>query len=251
MGDDLELLLDVAEQERQQQGAASIDECHLLLALASDERLGGALLQGQGLSRSQLVEQLQPVGLAVEEPVAPPAPAAAPAPRPVAIDGPSDQPAQPSADEGALAQYGRDLTALAKAGSLDPVIGRSADIRRLIQVLSRRNKNNPVLIGEAGVGKTAIAELLAQRMVAGEVPDSLKGRRLISLDLGALIAGAKFRGQFEERLRSVLEEVSGSDSGVVLFIDELHTVVGSDRSSTDAGSLLKPCLLYTSPSPRD
>ena len=122
------------------------------------------------------------------------------------------------------------------------MIGRDSEIRNLIKVLSRRSKNNPVLIGEPGVGKTAIAELLAQRIVAGEVPDSLQGLRLIALDLGALIAGAKFRGQFEERLRSVLEEVSGSDSGVVLFIDELHTVVGSDRSSTDAGSLLKPAL---------
>ena len=144
-----------------------------------------------------------------------------------------------------MAQYGRDLTALAKAGSLDPVIGRSADIRRLIQVLSRRNKNNPVLIGEAGVGKTAIAELLAQRMVAGEVPDSLKGRRLISLDLGALIAGAKYRGQFEERLRSVLEEIAACDEsseGVVLFIDEIHTLVNGDRAGADAGSVLKPAL---------
>ena len=122
------------------------------------------------------------------------------------------------------------------------MIGRDSEIRNLIKVLSRRSKNNPVLIGEPGVGKTAIAELLAQRIVAGEVPDSLQGLRLIALDLGALIAGAKFRGQFEERLRSVLEEVSCSDSGVVLFIDELHTVVGSDRSSTDAGSLLKPAL---------
>ena len=142
----------------------------------------------------------------------------------------------------ALEAYGRDLTKEAEAGSLDPVIGRDSEIRNLIKVLSRRSKNNPVLIGEPGVGKTAIAELLAQRIVAGEVPDSLQGLRLIALDLGALIAGAKFRGQFEERLRSVLEEVSRSDSGVVLFIDELHTVVGSDRSSTDAGSLLKPAL---------
>ena len=243
VGDDLEQLLDAAEQERQQQGAASIDERHLLLALASDERLGGALLQRQGLSRSQLDEQLQPVGVAMAEPVAASVPAAAS--RPVAIDQPSAQPTQPSADAGALAQYGRDLTALAREGSLDPVIGRSADIRRLIQVLSRRNKNNPVLIGEAGVGKTAIAELLAQRMVAGEVPDSLKGRRLISLDRGALIAGAKYRGQFEERLRSVLEEIAACDEGsegVVLFIDEIHTLVNGDRAGADAGSVLKPAL---------
>ncbi len=142
----------------------------------------------------------------------------------------------------ALQSFGRDLTAEAEAGLLDPVIGRDTEIRNLIKVLSRRSKNNPVLIGAPGVGKTAVAELLAQRMVSGEVPESLQGLRLISLDLGALIAGAKFRGQFEERLRSVLEEVSRPDSGVVLFVDELHTVVGSERSSTDAGSLLKPAL---------
>ena len=142
----------------------------------------------------------------------------------------------------ALDSFGRDLTEAAEAGALDPVIGRDGEIRNLIKVLSRRSKNNPVLIGEPGVGKTAIAELLAQRIIAGEVPDSLQGLRLISLDLGALIAGAKFRGQFEERLRSVLNEVSRPDSGVVLFIDELHTMVGSDRSSTDAASLLKPAL---------
>jgi len=150
-------------------------------------------------------------------------------------------------EAGALEAYGRDLTAAARAGELDPVIGRDTEIRRLIQVLSRRGKNNPVLIGEPGVGKTAIAELLAQRIVAGEVPDSLKGQRLIALDLGALIAGAKFRGQFEERLRSVLMEVAASEAtesgaGVILFIDELHTVVSSDRSSADAGSILKPVL---------
>jgi ATP-dependent Clp protease ATP-binding subunit ClpA len=145
----------------------------------------------------------------------------------------------------ALEQFGRDLTAAARAGELDPVIGRDTEIRRLMQVLSRRGKNNPVLIGEPGVGKTAIAELLAQRIVAGEVPDALKGQRLISLDLGALIAGAKFRGQFEERLRSVLKEVreaEGAGAGVILFIDELHTVVGPERSSSDAGSILKPAL---------
>ena len=141
-----------------------------------------------------------------------------------------------------LESYGRDLTAEAEVGDLDPVIGRDAEIRNLIKVLSRRSKNNPVLIGAPGVGKTAIAELLAQRIVSGEVPESLQNLRLVALDLGALIAGAKFRGQFEERLRSVLDEVSGADSGVVLFIDELHTVVGSERSSTDAGSLLKPAL---------
>jgi ATP-dependent Clp protease ATP-binding subunit ClpB len=148
----------------------------------------------------------------------------------------------------ALSRYGRDLTAAARAGELDPVIGRDPEIRRLIQVLSRRGKNNPVLVGESGVGKTAVVESLAQRIVAGDVPEALRGLRLVALDLGALIAGAKFRGQFEERLREVLAEVreaqpaGGGDGGVVLFIDELHTVVGGERSGPDAASLLKPVL---------
>ena len=148
----------------------------------------------------------------------------------------------------ALERFGRDLTAAARSGQLDPVVGRDTEIRRLIQVLSRRGKNNPVLIGEPGVGKTAVAESLAQRIVAGEVPDALRGVRLVSLDLGALIAGAKFRGQFEERLRQVLDEVREPDAsgpgagGVVLFIDELHTIVGGERSAPDAASVLKPAL---------
>ena len=193
---------------------------------------------------------------AVVPPLTAPA-AAAPVPRPIRPVRAPDQELTLEAEGGepsALEQYGRDLTAAARAGLLDPVIGRDTEIRRLIQVLSRRGKNNPVLIGEPGVGKTAIAERLAQRIASGEVPDSLKGLRLIALDLGALIAGAKFRGQFEERLRSVLAEVkepeagrgaaavASSDAGVVLFIDELHTVVSTDRSSADAGSILKPAL---------
>ncbi len=167
-------------------------------------------------------------------------PQSAPALRLEAL-GPDGAPLEPG-ETAALERYGRDLTAAARAGELDPVIGRDGEIRRLIQVLSRRSKNNPVLIGEPGVGKTAVAELLAQRIVAGEVPDSLKGQRLVALDLGALIAGAKFRGQFEERLRSVLTEVREAPQGVIVFIDELHTVVSSDRSSADAGSILKPAL---------
>lgn len=144
----------------------------------------------------------------------------------------------------ALAKFGRDLTAIARKGQLDPVIGRDEEIRRIIQVLSRRTKNNPVLIGEPGVGKTAIAEGLAQRIVAGDVPETLSDRRVISLDIGALIAGAKYRGEFEERLKAVLREVSQANGEMVLFIDELHTIVGAGAAegAADAANLLKPAL---------
>ncbi len=144
----------------------------------------------------------------------------------------------------ALARYTRDLTAAAQNGRLDPVIGRDDEVRRVIQVLSRRTKNNPVLIGEPGVGKTAIAEGLAQRIVAGDVPESLKGKKLLSLDMGALVAGAKYRGEFEERLKAVLKEITESQGSIVLFIDELHTVVGAGKSegSMDASNMLKPAL---------
>ncbi|HAA38038.1 MAG TPA: ATP-dependent chaperone ClpB [Firmicutes bacterium] len=144
----------------------------------------------------------------------------------------------------ALEKYGRDLTAMALQNKLDPVIGRDQEIRRVIQVLSRRTKNNPVLIGEPGVGKTAIVEGLARRIVAGDVPESLKNRRLVALDMGALIAGAKYRGEFEERLKAVLQEVTKAAGRIILFIDELHTVVGAGRAegSMDAGNMLKPML---------
>jgi len=153
----------------------------------------------------------------------------------------------PEAESGyqALEKYGTDLTDRARAGDLDPVIGRDSEIRRVIQVLSRRTKNNPVLIGEPGVGKTAVVEGLAQRIVAGDVPESLRGRRVVSLDLGAMVAGAKYRGEFEERLKSVLAEIKDSDGEVVTFIDELHTVVGAGatgESAMDAGNMLKPML---------
>ncbi|MGI3781471.1 MAG: ATP-dependent chaperone ClpB [Janthinobacterium lividum] len=153
--------------------------------------------------------------------------------------------AEAEGTESALDQYGVDMTAVARTGKLDPVIGRDTEIRRVIQVLARRTKNNPVLIGEPGVGKTAVVEGLAQRLVAGDVPDSLKGRRLVSLDLSAMVAGAKYRGEFEERLKAVLNEIRDAEGQVITFIDELHTVVGagaSGDSSMDAGNMLKPML---------
>ena len=265
IGDALEDLLEDGDRCRAAWGDSLLDVSHLLVALVRDPRIGASLLAAEGLSEDLLQRQFRPGSPASPAPPAP-APQQAPAPPPDAwIDaGPSplapvaaaplavapqaaapleQEPPEPSA----LERYGRDLTAAARAGELDPVIGRDLEMRRLIQVLSRRSKNNPVLIGEPGVGKTAVAELLAQRIVAGEVPDSLQGLRLVALDLGALIAGAKFRGQFEERLRAVLKEVHDADAvpgaaGVVLFIDELHTVVSGDRSNADAGSVLKPAL---------
>ena len=153
--------------------------------------------------------------------------------------------ADPEGTYRALEKYGVDLTERARDGELDPVIGRDAEIRRVVQVLSRRTKNNPVLIGEPGVGKTAVVEGLAQRIVAGDVPDSLKNKRLVALDLGAMVAGAKYRGEFEERLRAVLDEIKASAGQVVTFIDEMHTVVGAGATgegAMDASNMLKPML---------
>ena len=254
IGEDLERLLESADRVRGLWGSRLIDLSHLMIAIGRDPRIGEDLLSRFGLTPDRLEAELRrapdpgpggtiqspsqvPSVQVPSTPASPPAPAPAPAQTAEAMPEPV-----PAAEATALERFGRDLTAEAADGQLDPVVGRDAEIRSLIKVLSRRGKNNPVLIGAPGVGKTAIAELLAQRMVAGEVPESLQGLRLVALDAGALIAGAKFRGQFEERLREVLQEVSDPEAGVVLFIDELHTVVNSDRSSADAGSLLKPAL---------
>jgi ATP-dependent Clp protease ATP-binding subunit ClpB len=221
LGRSLEVWLDRADESRKTFEDEFISIEHLLIGLLDDERVGRRLFRNNGVDRPRLEAAIKKVR---------------------GNQTVSDQ--NPEAKYASLEKYGRDLTASAKEGKLDPVIGRDDEIRRVIQVLSRRTKNNPVLIGEPGVGKTAIAEGLAQRIVRGDVPESLKGRTLISLDLGALIAGAKYRGEFEDRLKAVLKEVLDSDGQIVLFIDELHTVVGAGatQGSMDAGNLLKPML---------
>jgi len=222
LGRGLDVMLDMAEETRMSWEDEYISVEHMLLAFAEDERVGRQLIRGFNCTRTQLEGASK--DLRGSQKV-------------------TDQ--SPENRYAALEKYGRDLTEQARTGKLDPVIGRDEEIRRLIQVLSRRSKNNPVLIGEPGVGKTAIAEALAQRIINNEVPESLKNRQLIGLDMGSLIAGAKYRGEFEDRLRAVLREVTHSDGQIVLFIDELHTVVGTgagQSSAMDASNLLKPML---------
>ena len=221
LGRSLDTLLDRADGYRKEFGDEYISIEHLLLAYARDDRFGKNLFKELGIDERKLKDTIKQIRGSQKV---------------------TDQ--NPEGKYQSLEKYGRDLTEAASEGKLDPVIGRDDEIRRTIQILSRRTKNNPVLIGEPGVGKTAIAEGLAQRIIAGDVPQSLKDRQLITLDMGALIAGAKFRGEFEERLKAVLKEVTESQGNIVLFIDEIHTVVGAGatQGAMDAGNLLKPML---------
>src|SRR6516225_1445470 len=217
----LNRMLDRAEDEAKQLKDEYISIEHVLLATLDDAGAAGRILKKSGLTRDRLMNALREVR------------------------GSQRVTSQnPESTYQALERYGRDLTELARRGKLDPVSGRDEEIRRVIQVLSRRTKNNPVLIGEPGVGKTAIVEGLAGRIVRGDVPEGLKSKRIVALDMGALVAGAKYRGEFEERLKAVLKEIADAEGQIILFIDELHTVVGAGAAegSMDASNMLKPML---------
>ena len=217
----LNRLLATAEDEAKKLKDDFVSVEHLLIAMMNDTGTTGKLLKDAGLTRDALLKALKDVRGAQRVTTQ-----------------------NPEGTYQSLQKYGRDLTELAAKGKVDPVIGRDEEIRRVIQVLSRRTKNNPVLIGEPGVGKTAIVEGLAQRIIRGDVPEGLKNKKVVALDMGALIAGAKYRGEFEERLKAVLKEVQEAAGDIILFIDEMHTVVGAGKAdgAMDAGNLLKPML---------
>jgi ATP-dependent Clp protease ATP-binding subunit ClpB len=217
----LRFVLDSAEAQAKSLGDEYVASEHLLLGLTDVASPAKDALEAQGVTLSAIRQKLGDVRGAQH------------------ADSPDAEDKYK-----VLEKYGVDLTQRARDGKLDPVIGRDEEIRRVIRILSRRTKNNPVLIGEPGTGKTAIAEGLAQRIAAGDIPESLRDRTVWSLDLGALIAGAKFRGEFEERLKAVLKEVTQSDGRIIVFIDEIHTLVGAGKSegSMDAGNLMKPML---------